>query len=72
LGKERFSIVASKKVAPKATDRNALRRRIYETVRSVDPQGYSAVIFLKKGALEAPRKALRGGIEDALRNVRAY
>ncbi len=34
--KNRFSVIVSKKVRPKATDRNLLRRQIYEILRTAD------------------------------------
>lgn len=55
----KFSVVVSKKVAPKAARRNELRRLVYTVVRAANPVGYSAIIYLKKGFAVAPKRSAR-------------
>ncbi len=49
----RYAAVVSKKVAPRATRRNALRRKVYATLRSLDVKtkpGDVFIVQIKKGA----------------------
>lgn len=48
-------VVVSKKVAPRAPDRNRIRRRMYHAVRKVKPTPtVTAVIYPSRAVLTAP------------------
>jgi len=57
----KFGVVISKKVAPRAVDRNRLKRQIGEIIRPAVRKlkdGIKAIIIAKKGILEMDYKSL--------------
>lgn len=73
VGKSRFGIVVSTKVAKKATDRNQLKRRIREILRlNVDKikAGHDIMIIALPGTSEAKYQELEKEIEGGLNKLR--
>lgn len=55
LGRNRWGFAVGKKLVPKASGRNRLRRRLRESARLIhDVSGMDVVIVAKKGLIEAP------------------
>ena len=69
----RFSVVVSTKVSKSAVLRNALRRRVYEHIRSahlaaIEP-GYDVVVRIVPGATSAVPATLRNDVTALLRRA---
>ncbi len=67
----RFCVVVSKKIAPKATDRNHLRRQIYESIRlspEIEPP-LDIVLIAKPGIQEIPFDELQKNILSILQKL---
>lgn len=70
-----FSVVVSKKVAPKATERNKLRRRSYHALRDLAPKiknSQKIVIFAKKGAEKLTFNELKAALQAILSKSRLF
>lgn len=68
-GQSRFAAVVPKAVAKKAVERNHIRRRIYESVKSVEKSvifGYSCVFFAKKEIVSLTFAELEKQVADLL------
>jgi ribonuclease P protein component len=68
----RFAVTASKKVAARAVDRNALRRRGYkalESVMSAVTKPASVMIMPKKDCIQAPIEAVSAEILSLLKKA---
>lgn len=67
----RFAVVVSTRVAPKATDRNRLRRQIYEAVQQADPleSSLDIVLISKPSAKELTFKELLDTINSTLKKL---
>lgn len=66
-GRFGFSVVVSKKVAPRAVARNRLRRRAYEAIaRLSSRRAWAAILYAKRGAAELDFLKLEGEIARAL------
>lgn len=76
LEKSRFAVVVSKKTAPRAVDRNRIKRLVRETLRSNLPyiiHGYdSIVVFLKKPHEKPDLKAVSADIDFLLHRTRLF
>lgn len=57
-----YSVVAPKSVAKLAVDRNKLRRRGYNAIRSFSPKSGLGIFFYKKGAAKAEYAEIREDI----------
>lgn len=69
----RFTVVVSNRVSKKAVERNRLRRRIIEQIRSVQPKlaiGYDVVIFPNIQTLKTPPAELRQELVMSLKKIR--
>lgn len=60
-----ISIVVSKKLLPKAFDRNAFRRRVYNTLKKVS-YNHDSILMTKKPALTLTLKELQEQLEELL------
>ncbi len=63
----KFAVVVSKKVAPKAVDRNKLRRQIYDCIhKNIDllKTDIVSIIIVKSNVTEAEFEDLNKGIVD--------
>jgi ribonuclease P protein component len=59
-----YSVVVSRKVDPRATVRNRIKRRVYAVAASSPlPKPYSVVFFMKKEASTVPFKTLEADIK---------
>ncbi len=68
----RFSVSVSLKTAPKAVDRNKLRRKIYSIIKKLDldfPSKLNMVIIVKKSAAELTYEALNEKIKDIIKKI---
>lgn len=65
----RGAVVVSKKVSKKATERNTLRRIFSESFNQYTQSPYSVVFFVKKGALESEKEALKKNIDSMLHSL---
>ena len=75
-GGTKFAVVASKKVAKTAVERNFLRRRVYEAIGAVDSgatkaadKTYWVVIFVKNGSEKANLKEMGEQLSAALKKI---
>lgn len=69
----RLGIVVTKKVAPKAVDRNKVKRKFREASRSlydVLPAGYDVVVNIKKSATSAPFTEIKKEISEAFEGLK--
>ncbi len=65
----RFSIIVSRKIEPKAVKRNSLRRQIYEAIRLNIPESRittDSVLIPKKKILEASYQEIEADIKSQL------
>lgn len=70
LGRNRFGVTVGGQISKKATERNKIRRRIYEIIRRAwgeTPKGLDAVFSAKKSALGADFNDLK---EDILQIIK--
>lgn len=70
-----FAFVVSKKVAPRAVDRNFLRREGYRLVQENKDsfkKGYRIALFFKKGALQADSAERRKDMQDVFQKAGVY
>lgn len=68
----RLGIVVTKKVAPKATDRNLVKRRFREVSRSLYdllPAGYDIVVTIKPGASRVPFTEMERELKEVFAKV---
>lgn len=69
----RYSIVVSKKTLPLATDRNTLRRQLYETLRDRASlpagEGYDYIILVKPPLLPLPTDERRAVLLQTLDKI---
>ena len=69
----RLAVVVSRKVSKSAVARNRIRRRLYETTRSFEPQlsgGLDIVITVfHDTVLEIPQKQLDGQVKKQLKEL---
>ena len=73
LDKSRFCVVVSKKISKRAVDRNRIRRRMYEILRTNYDKikiGFDFMIFAKSGALTAGFKEMQEELIDLLKKSR--
>ncbi|QQR77412.1 MAG: ribonuclease P protein component [Candidatus Moraniibacteriota bacterium] len=74
LEKSRFAVIVSKKTAPRAVDRNRIKRFVREALRPNLPHitpGYdSIVVFLKKTPENPDLKAVSTDIDFLLHRIR--
>ncbi|MEO5949581.1 MAG: ribonuclease P protein component [Candidatus Saccharimonas sp.] len=72
----RFAVIVSKKVHKAAVGRNRIRRRVYESIRAVQPQFEStidlAVIVTSGEALMAPYEELNQTLLGQLKELGLY
>ena len=69
----KISVVVSKKVLQKATDRNTLKRRLYDIVLNLvkkTEKPYVLMVFPKKGATTLPFSVLQKETKDLLVKAR--
>ena len=68
----RFAVAVSKKTAPRAVDRNRIRRRVYEAARvasrSVSSPA-SVMVMPKKDCLTAPAEAIESELSTLFRKA---
>lgn len=70
LGHARWGFAVGKKIAPLATTRNLVRRRMREAVQSLGWDGpQDVVLTARKEAVGADYQALRAAIERAVRKI---
>lgn len=63
-GRSSYSVVIPKKVAPKASARNLLRRRLISILRETfRGKGQAAILLVRKGAEEMPFSELKKEIQ---------
>lgn len=65
----KFSVVVSKKTAPKAEERNKIRRRLYSAIQELLPRiknGLAVVFFTQQKVREADFQTLKSEVEDAM------
>ena len=68
LGYTRWGFAVGKKIAPLATKRNQVRRRLREIARSLDwHESQDIVVTARKDALPASSSELRAAIERGLK-----
>ena len=63
----RFSVIVSKKVAPKAVDRNKLRRQIFDCIHgnlNLLKSDIVSIVIAKSNVTEAEFSDLNNGIKD--------
>jgi len=60
------SVVVSKKVARRAVDRNAMRRRVYSIVQNYTQNKGTFIFLMKKKAFEVEYAVLKEGIQTFL------
>jgi ribonuclease P protein component len=68
----RFGFVVSTRIDKRAVKRNSIRRILGEEVRSLLPRikdGFDLVFWVRKGALDADPRVLRGAVRKALGNA---
>lgn len=65
----RFAVVVSKKIAPTATARNLIRRRVYGVLKELcgDEKAVSYVVFAKKGIPTLKYADIKEEIESLVR-----
>lgn len=63
FGFARLGLAISKKVAPRAVDRNRLRRLTRESFRQQQLTAIDYVVMARKDAVSAPNPALRGSLD---------
>jgi len=68
LGCSRFSFSVSKKVCPKAVDRNKYRRRGYSVIQKINQikPGYDCLFVFKKGSSGIKHDIVEGEISELL------
>ena len=67
-----FAVVVSSTVAKKATVRNRVRRRLYQSLRTLLPdlpKGLSGAIFVKKEALKLSSRELIASLHALLKKI---
>jgi ribonuclease P protein component len=72
----RYSVIISKKISKKATDRNQIRRQLYEQIRlshneeSVQTQQFDILILPKKAIMDASTNHIQDDINSLLNTIR--
>ncbi len=70
-GGPRWGVAVGKKLAPKAVDRNYLRRRIKMAASELDPGPYDAVIVAKAAMLRAEYTELEATLRKVSRRIQS-
>lgn len=76
VGPAKFAAIASKKLAPTAVERNKMRRKVYEGIRSAekfidhaDISGFHAAFFAKLPTRSAVRNEIDGSISSLVKKL---
>lgn len=73
-GQTKIGVVVNKKVAKKATDRNAIKRKVREALRLLLPElktGQHIVVTVKKDSLEKEFSEIKKELQNALIRLKA-
>lgn len=71
-GEPKSAVIVSKKVFPRAVDRNRLRRRVYRALGSLCGRGLVAracIVYPDRKALVAPFETLASALQEALQGA---
>ncbi len=66
----RYAFVVPKKIAKKAVDRNKLKRRAYNIIRSLPTKNSSGIFFYKKNGIDASYLDIKNDIIFILKKTK--